>query len=368
MQDSPLHALHAARGARLSPAGEADPLLTYGDVPGEYAAAQEGVALFDESDRGLVMARGADAPAFLHRLLANDVRGLLPGSGNANLLLSPKGKIRFAFDLSRAEEAVELSCPPGQDEALLQALDQYLFSEAVELSRKSERHAPLSVLGPRAPELLRGLLGSSPPGVDHEWKDMRGGGGPVRVQALVLHGSRAWRLDAGAQGVLGLWTALCEAGARPAGRVVADILRVEAGAARPGDDVDESVYPQEARLEGSFSLDKGCYIGQEVVAKIDTYGGLNKRLVALAVSHDDPVPRGTRLYRQESVGEEWRDLGVVTSWAYSFVRDTGLVLAYVKRRHQAVGTRFRVGDGPGEAEVVPLPVRAGAVEVTGGFE
>ena len=149
---------------------------------------------------------------------------------------------------------------------------------------------------------------------------------------------------------------------------MADILRVEAGAARAGDDVDDTIYPQEARLERAFSLDKGCYIGQEVVAKIDTYGGLNKRLVALSVSHDDPVPRGTRLFRQTEEGGEWRDLGVVTSWAYSFELDTGLVLAYVKRRHQAPGTSFRLGDGPAEATVVALPVRADAVALTGEFE
>jgi glycine cleavage system aminomethyltransferase T len=92
------------------------------------------------------------------------------------------------------------------------------------------------------------------------------------------------------------------------------------------------------------------------VAKIDTYGGLNKRLVALRVSHDDPVPRGTALWREE--GGEWRELGLVTSWAYSFVLDTGLVLAYVKRRHQAPGTTFRLGAGPATASVVELPLRA----------
>jgi glycine cleavage system aminomethyltransferase T len=95
-----------------------------------------------------------------------------------------------------------------------------------------------------------------------------------------------------------------------------------------------------------------------VVAKIDTYGGLNKRLVGLRVSHDDPVPTGTRLHREEN--GEWRDLGLVTSWAYSFALDTGLVLAYVKRRHQEPGTTFRLGQGPGEATIVPLPVEYGA--------
>ena len=100
-------------------------------------------------------------------------------------------------------------------------------------------------------------------------------------------------------------------------------------------------------------------MGQEVVAKIDTYGGLNKRLMALQIDHGDPVARGTRLYRQEEGA--WRDLGLVTSWAYSFELDTGLALGYVKRRHQAPGTVFRVGEGPSRATIVALPVRSDAL-------
>lgn len=368
MQTSPLYSLHSAAGARLLPADEHDPLLTYGAVPAEYAAAQAGAALFDETDRGLLVARGAEAAAFLHRLLANEVRKLQPGEGNANLLLSPKGKVRFAVDVACHADRIELSTHPGADEALLAALDMYLFSEAVELARESERHAPVSVLGPRAAAIVREVLRVDAPVDDHAFAYGRLGDAEVLVQALPLHGSQAWRLDAGPEHVVELWNALAAAGARPTGRVVADILRVEAGAARPGEDIDDTVYPQEARLERAFSLDKGCYIGQEVVAKIDTYGGLNKRLVALAVSHDDPVARGTRLFRRDADSGEWRDLGVVTSWAYSFVRDTGLVLAFVKRRHQAVGTTFRVGEGGAEATIVALPVREHALAITGEFE
>ena len=87
---------------------------------------------------------------------------------------------------------------------------------------------------------------------------------------------------------------------------------------------------------------------------------------AVKISNDDPVPRGTRLWRNDE--GEWRDLGVITSWAYSFVLDTGLALAYVKRRHQKAGTEFRVGEGPTSAVIVPLPVRAQSVAITGEFE
>jgi len=356
MLTSPLTDLHRAGGARLTPEGE---LLTYGDVPAEYRAAREEAAVFDHTARGLVSAAGAEAAAFLHRLTANEVRALAPGQGNRNLLLSPKGKVLFAFDLARFEERVLLSTEPDRAAALLTALDTYLFAEQVELADRTAAHAPLDLCGPRAREIAERLVGAAPT-ADHDHAPGALEGFPVHVTALPVAGSPGLRLDAGPQAAA-LWRALLREGARPAGIVARDCLRVEAGAAVEGVDVDDGIYPQEARLEAAFSLDKGCYIGQEVVAKIDTYGGLNKRLVALRVNHDDPVPKGTRLCRED--GGEWRDLGVVTSWAYSFELDTGLVLGYVKRRHQEPGTAFRLGDGPGQAEIVELPVRSDAARV-----
>lgn len=367
MERSPLENLHRAAGARLAPTGP-EALLTYGDVPAEYRAAEETAALFDETERGLVVVRGEEAGAFLHRMLANDVLGLAEGRGNRNLLLSPKGKVRFDFDLFREGDVHRLSTPPGEARALAEALEAYHFAEQLEILDESASSAPLALLGPRAQELCALALGIEPPAEDRRCVLAERDGAPLRIARLAIHGSPALRLDAGPERAEELWQALCAAGARPAGRVVADILRVEAGAARVREDFDEETYPQEARLEAAFALDKGCYVGQEVVAKIDTYGGLNKRLVGLAVSHDDPVPRGTRLYRYDEEKREWRDLGVTTSWAYSFVHDTGLVLAYVKRRHQAVGTIFRLGEGPASARIVPIPARPGAVPVSGDFE
>ena len=363
MNRSLLLPVHEAAGARLT-GGEPPQLLTYGDVPAEYAAAQEGCVLFDQTDRGRVVVGGEEAREFLHRLLANPVRTLEPGQGNRNLLLTSKGKVQFDLDLALEPDRVLLSTQPGEAAGLIAALDMYLFAEKVELADGTEEHAPLALAGPRARAAVEDLLGATL-GDDHARVEGRLDGAPVQATPMPVAGSPGVRVDGGPELATALWNGLRERGAIPAGLVVRDILRVEAGAAQPGVDVDDNVYPQEARLEAAFSLDKGCYIGQEVVAKIDTYGGLNKRLVALKVSHDDPVPRGTRLVAPDD-GD--RDLGMVTSWAYSFVLDTGLVLAYVKRKHQAVGTTFRVGDTPAEATVVELPVREGAVAVTGELE
>lgn len=372
MQSSVLTPRHEAAGARLRPTERGAELLTYGDVPAEYEAATRACVVFDETDRGRVRVTGGERAEFLHRLLANDVRGLAPGTGDRNLLLSPKGKVLHDFDLFVDADEIRLSVAPGREAELIRALDLYLFNEDVELAAAGEDYAPLALAGPRAAATLeavttaRGLAGLP----DRAWVAARfaAGAGEVEIAALPVAGSPGFRVSAEPETTRALWEALVGAGARPAGLVVRDILRVEAGQARTGTDVTDDVYPQEARLEPAFSLTKGCYIGQEVVAKIDTYKGLNKRLVTLRVSHDDPVPAGTRLARRDEESGEWRDLGVVTSWAYSFVLDTGLVLAYVKRKHQAPGTTFRLGEGPAEAVVVPMPVRADAVPVTGEFE
>jgi folate-binding protein YgfZ len=347
-----LEALHRAAGARL--AGDPPQALSFGDVPAEYAAAREGVALFDRSDRGSVRAEGPEAAAFLHRLLANTVRTLVPGQGNRNLLLSSKGKVLFDVDLAVDERGVELSTPPGTAARLIAALETYHFSEKVRFEDRSEQVAPLELVGPRADAVARAVLGVEPPQAEHAPRAATFEGQPASVVRLEVAGYDGLRLDAGPERAAALWRALVAAGARPAGRVVHDSLRAEACAAEFGVDVDDTIYPQEARLERAFSLDKGCYIGQEVVAKIDTYGGLNKRLCTLAVEGDDPVAPGTRLWREDD--GEWRDLGVVTTWAYSFARDGGVILAYLKRRHQDAGTRYRIGYGPATAVVIEIPL------------
>jgi len=365
-----LTALHESAGARL--AADARTVLTYGDVPAEYRAATESAVVFDATDRDALEVSGAEAGVFLNRLLANDVKQLASARSQRNLLLSAKGKILFDFEVARVGERYLLSLPPGTGAALWKALDTYLFAEKVRLTDVGAGHAPIEIAGPRAADVVRDAVGvdvaRDEHGVPIERAVAQGtfADGPITIIELPVAGSPGFRVDAGPERASVLWRALIAAGARPAGVVVRDILRVEAGVASPGVDVDENVYPQEARAEAGFRLDKGCYIGQEVVAKIDTYGGLNKRLVCLKISHDDPIARGTRLCRLDD--GEWRDLGVVTSWAYSFVLDTGLVLAYVKRRHQKVGTEFRVGDGPATAVIVPMPVRSGAVPPTGEFE
>jgi folate-binding protein YgfZ len=381
MNTSILLERHAAAGARLTmgPAGETP--LTFGDVPGEYRAATQAAMVFDQTDRGLVSVRGKDALDFLHRITANRIKGLAPGCGNANLLLTGKGKIVEMFDLEflGADAGYLLSTPPGRAASLKTALDMYLFTEDVQLGDETESHAPLALIGPAAESCLCAAVEAlgleAAPDLaglaDHAslllTSQAASDGPALRVLALPTAGRAGFRLEwtgledeALTEKTGALWQALTQAGAQPGGLALFDILRTEAAVAAFGVDIDDTIYPQEARLEDAFSLEKGCYIGQEVVAKIDTYGGLNKRLFALATG-EEPLLRGARLWREDPE-RGWRDLGVVTSWAWSFALDTGLALAYVKRRHQEPGTVFHVAPADAEPEAIAAAPTARLVE------
>ncbi len=352
MQISPLRAQHESAGARLRPLDAGGDIITFGDVPAEYAAgATDGALLLDVTNRGLLGIAGSDAQDFLHRILANDIKGVAAGHGNRNLLLTGKGKVVHLFDLACLGEGYLLSTPPGQAEPLREALDRYMFAEDIVLSDETEAHAPLELVGPRAAEVLEATFPDFDPGQTEEhtfqfvpfhW-DESDEGAMTKITPLQVAGRPGWRIETEPEHVPALWAWLVKSGATPGGLVAFDSLRAEAIAGVFGRDITEEVYPQEARLEDAFSLSKGCYIGQEVVAKIDTYGGLNKRLFRLRVSHDDPVAPGTRILRAVDGGDP-RDLGVVTTWAYSFEADGGVVLGYIKRKHQELGTEFMLGD------------------------
>jgi len=353
MQHSPLLEHQQAQGARVTETQAGTIVLAHTEVPTEYLAGKTSCSLIDASTSGAIRILGTEAPAFLHRLLANHVLPLKPGEGNPNLLLSSKGKVQARFDLFREEEGFRLDTPQGEAASLITTLDMYLFGEDVELQDLSADCAPLLLGGPRAQEIAEQVVGP----LTHQVETRDWQGFALRISPAECAGDSGLRLDAGPKGCLPLWQALQSAGATPLGRVAENSLRVEALRPRWGVDINDEIYPAEARLNNEFNLDKGCYIGQEVAAKIDTYGGLNKQLFCLALDTDDPLPLGTRLTRE--LDGETRDLGLITTWAYSFQLDQAVALGYIKKRHQEVGTEFQVGETGATATLLKgVPLRA----------
>ena len=355
----------------LQPRPEAPTCRTvdaFGPVEDEVQALRAGAAILDASDAGRLVVRGADAAAFLHRLLANDVHDLAPGAHNDNLLLTSKGGAQVSFVLERrAEDVFALHLPPACAASCAQALDRYHFSEDLEIVDESADCAPLLLAGPRAGDVLARLGGD----VDAD-PNACSVADAFHLRPTRFAGELAWSLDARRAGVAYLLGALLDAGARPAGLRAREIVRIEAGSPLFGCELDLDVYPPEVGDDTSFSLTKGCYIGQEVLAKLDTYGGLKRRLAAWRV--DDTLPRARHTPILAADGE--RQVGFVTSWCLSPSLGTGLVLGLAKLRLFAQAERVLLpadqGETPGSTESraarhagrktpatrVELPVRA----------
>lgn len=348
----------ATASAPLAARPEAPGLETaarFGEPSDELAALRAGAALLDLSDAGLVRVLGDEAGAFLERLLANHVRALAPGAANESLLLTPAGGVRAGFALlCETPGRYALRTPPGCAAALAAALETYRFRETLAIEDASASSAPLALAGPGAADAARRALGEEPP-TPGRWSSVDGGRVVLWRAAAGTPGGPALWLDAGADGVARLWDALTAAGARPVGLAAREVARLEAGVPLLGADVDEDVYPQEAGLAHAFALDKGCYVGQEVVAKLDTYGGPKRRLAGWRLADERPVARGTPV-----ATDALAEAGHVSSWVRSPALGAGLALGFVKLRALRGRPAFRIGERAAEPVELPLAAARGA--------
>ncbi len=276
------------------------------DQAREYEAARHGVALFDRSSLGKVSVTGRDRLAFLQGMLTNDVKALAPGQGAPAAFLDAHGKVTVLLVVYAAQDRVLIELPAQMTAKTLETLDHFLISEKAEFEAVDEAVAILSLQGRGARALLEGLAGAT--------------------------------LDLAPY-------------AHVAGPATLEILRIEAGQPWYPQDVDQSVILPETRLEALVSYTKGCYIGQETVARVKYRGHVNRALSGLVVE-GARVPEGGA--RVVVAGAE---VGKVTSAARSIALGRPIALGYVRREHFEPGTAVTIADGGGEqpARVSALP-------------
>lgn len=357
---SPVHELTAAQGAVFEDEAGWPMPAQYGDPLAECRQAVEHAALFDLSHEGKVEVTGKDAAGFLHNLCTNEVRNLPVGSACEAFLTTGQAKVvgYVLIERGRTPEGSDLfwlATAPGTAGRVVQHLDRYIISEQVELADRTDDFAAFHLAGPEAAAVLGRALGAPLPNLSelHYCTVSFGGveGCVCRRDRLGLPGFDLWCARAHAQAV---WQAVCQAGTRPAGLRAYHALRVEAGTPVYGIDIDDTNLPQEVgRTERTVSFTKGCYIGQETVARIRTYGHVNRSLVGLKLAGGNPVPSGAKVFR---AGQE---VGHVTSSAFSPGLESAIALGYVRRGSQEPGTALEV-EAAGErviAEVTPLPFR-----------
>ena len=308
----------------------------------------------DLPGRGALAVLGPDAAATVHGLVTNEVKSLRPGAGCHAALLTPKGRMRAELVVLRSsEEELLLDCDPALAGPLAEILAGYVpFSR----SRLEDRTAAVGIVhleGPQASGVLA-AAGLPVPGTapyDHVADGT--GSGIVRVVRVSRAGEAGFDLRASRERAPSLLERLVSGGARAAGLDVLEAGRIEEGIPRWGAELTESVLPNEAGLERTaISYTKGCYLGQETVARLKTYGHVNRHLVALI------LPPGSGVAPGDAVRSEDAVVGKVTSAAESERRGRRVALAFVKREHEAPGTRLDVesagGAVPGVVAAVPL--------------
>jgi folate-binding protein YgfZ len=248
--------------------------------------------------------RGEDARLWLHRVLSNDVKRLRPGDGAWNLVLDDRGRIQaLGLLLCEEEQRFTLWSDEGQRDAWRAKLEFFLFAERVEL-RDDDAHGALELAGETIEAALERILGAELPTRTAAHVEGRIDGAPVRVVRDGRGPTPRFLVVAPRTALAPLARALELAGLGPLTAARLALLRLRDGIPSFGADLADGVRPAEAGLGYAFDLDKGCYPGQETVARMDTYGGPPRRLFGLELALEAPAPPpGTALLRAgENVG------------------------------------------------------------------
>jgi len=308
----------------------------------EYAALRQGVGLLDYSTQALIEVRGPDRAVFLHNLLTNDIKTLAPGRSCRAALLNASAKLISDLFVLAEDQAHWLVCDLSRAVVVAETLNRYLFAEQVTLVNHERRWAVLALQGPRTIEALTEVFGgvvALPQPGDHVRRML--GDLPVWVVRQSLAGGLgAWCLiDADA--AQAAWTLFAQRGGRIGLRLVGwealNAARIEAGIPWFGIDMDESNLLPETGLERTAVSDtKGCYLGQEIVARLATYGSASRKLMGVVFEGADQAQAGDEIRCR---GE---DVGRITSAGYSPALGRAVALGYLKRGAYEAGTAVDV--------------------------
>ena len=315
--------------------------ITTDALAAEYRAITESCGLFDRSQQGKLALTGAGAAEFLQGQVTNDVQGLEPGAGCYAAFLTPKGKMLGDLRILDADDEILLDTERVALQELFNMIRRFRVGFDVELHKRTLERGLLSLIGPEALALLGEEMDL--PEDEHAHRAASVAGVPVRAIRTDV-GVDLLVEDTGATEALA--AALRDAGAAPVSEAAVECLRIERGRPRYGIDLDDTVIPQEAGLNArAVSFTKGCYVGQETVARLHYRGKPNRSLRGLALS--SPAHVGDEL----TLGE--RPVGRLGSVSVS-PRFGPIALALVRREAEN-GAVVAVGEEGVSATVVALP-------------
>lgn len=351
---------HSRRGAQFLEVNGCAVVAHYGDPRAEYEALQRAVGVFDLSFRGRVCVLGEDRIRFLNGQVTNDVAALAPGRGCYAALITARGKMLSDLNIYRLDNELLLDFEPGLTTKIMERLEHYIIADDVQLADVAPHYGLFSLQGPGAARLAAAVfagitipahrmevsrLADTDNSEIHLVNQPRYAASGLDVYVPVAKLTECWNQ---------LMRAASSFEGRPCGWQAAEMARIEAGLPRFGADMDETSLPPEAGLEqNGISYTKGCYIGQEIIARIRTYGQVAKALRRLRLddSVQTPPQRGDKLLR------DGREVGYITSAAFSPKTGRHVALGYVRREANQMGAKLvlRTAGHESPAEIAGMP-------------
>lgn len=321
-----------------------------------YEAARRRAALVDRSDRGRIIVSGADRASYLHGLFTNDITALKAGQGCYTAYLTAQGRLISDMHVYELGDAILMSLPGDTKDVVLAKLDQFIFTEDVQLGDVSATFGQVAIVGPQAANAIGTAIGGDaqatlPAMAVHGNARAEWAGAPVILARIDDAGEPGYEIFVETARVDALKSALAAAGVVSLDAETAEAVRIESGVPLFHRDMDEDTIPLEAGIEPrAISFTKGCYVGQEVIIRVlhRGHGRVARKLVGLSID-GETVPAAGAAIRSGD-----REIGHVTSATRSPALGRPIALGYVHRDFVEPGTEVSVDGAPARVTKVPF--------------
>ncbi len=323
-------------------------ISSFGQDHEALTAVETGVVICDRTHWGLLELTGTDRLGFLHNQSTNDLKVLKPGQGCDTVILTSTARTIDLVSAFVTENSVLLLVSPNRREQLLQWFDRYIFfGDKVEICDRTPALTTFSLLGPQSRAMLE-TWGVTLPTELKQHQTVTIQDITVRIVAGSGLSVPGYTLIVQQEQAADLWQLCIKAEAVPMGTQAWEQLRIQQGRPSPDAELTEDYNPLEAGLWHTISLDKGCYIGQETIARLNTYNGVKQQLWGIKLT--GPAESGTPIFVQE------KKVGVLTSQAQT--TDGYLGLGYIKTKAGGAGLAVQMGEVTGTVVDVPCLTRA----------
>jgi folate-binding protein YgfZ len=326
----------------------------------EYAAVRDDSAgVIHLSTRGRLLVSGSEAVMFLNGLITNDMKTLAVNSWMPAAFPNVQGRLIAAVRIIHRDDGFLIDTEGATLEKIAKLLGRFTLAGDFRVQDLTSETAMLSVQGRKAEVVMRQALGETAANASRAQvvTAQLEHGGEVTVIRATHTGEDGFDLFVEANEAEGLRKLLTDGGAQPFGPEVAETLRIEAGIPRFGIDMDETRVVTETNLDEAVSFTKGCYIGQEIIARIKYRGHVAKKLTGVLLEEDGAIESGARILSSDE-----KEIGAITSATVSPRLKHTIALAYVKYDYLEPGTKVKVVSGEVElpATVTDLPFVRGS--------